>query len=421
MLRRVPLLVATLVGTMVLSIAHAAPKIGPDAVVVLDRWVRAVRTHVPGRVDDALVGVAASTYDDRQLLNEALDAFFSGMSHARAGTAIDDADRAAQLGTDAARAPGANAFLERAAMLHADAVIFAAQLPSPPPDPRDVGDDAPLVSAADGEYEGTVHPSWHWKFARDLLDRIEPRPAADPFVARWYHATIAYLFNGTRYGEAGPLLRSAAVLLPDNAAILFDRACLSETLGSRHVQSVLNDPRTRSTFAPPDGPPGHTPIVVPIGERQANADAERLFRRAIEVDGSLVEARVRLGRLLLLRGRNADAAAVLATAITKAREPAVAYLAHLFAARADERLGRLDAAAAHADAALALFPDAQSALMAKSHVALQGADIAGTLDPLRRLSPDERAQPPRDPWSEYYLGAGRGADALLSNLRSSLR
>jgi tetratricopeptide (TPR) repeat protein len=413
------LLVAAAALAMALSIAHAAPKIGPDDVVVLDRWVRAVRTHVPGRVDDALAGVAALTYDDRQHLNEALDAFFSGMSHARAGTAIDDADRAAQLGTEAARSPGANAFLERAAVLHADAVIFAARLPSPPPDSRD-DDGAQLVSAADGEYEGTMHPSWHWTFGRELLDRIAPRPAADPFVARWYHAMIAYLFSGARYGEAAPLLRSAAVLLPDNASILFDRACLSETLGSPQVQSVLNDPRARPVMPARDEPGRELTPVVPIGERQANADAEALFRHAIDADGSLVEARVRLGRLLLIRGRDAEAATMLATAIAAAREPTVAYLAHLFAARAATRLGRLDEADAHTDAALALFPGAQSAIIAKSYVALQRADAAGALDPINRLAQRDSRVPPRDPWSEYYLGAGRNSTALLSDLRSSI-
>jgi tetratricopeptide (TPR) repeat protein len=341
------------------------------------------------------------------------------MSHARAGTAIDDADRAAQLGTEAARSPGANAFLERAAVLHADAVIFAARLPSPPPDSRD-DDGAQLVSAADGEYEGTMHPSWHWTFGRELLDRIAPRPAADPFVARWYHAMIAYLFSGARYGEAAPLLRSAAVLLPDNASILFDRACLSETLGSPQVQSVLNDPRARPVSPARDEPGRELTPVVPIGERQANADAEALFRHAIDADGSLVEARVRLGRLLLIRGRDAEAATMLAQAVTTARDPAVAYLAHLLAARAATRLGRLDEADAHTDAALALFPGAQSALIAKSYVALQRADAAGALDPINRLAQRDSRVASRDPWSEYYLGAGRDSTALLSDLRSSI-
>jgi tetratricopeptide (TPR) repeat protein len=422
---RAPWLIVTAAIAGALSIvAAAAPKVDADDVAVLDRWVRAVRTHVPGRLDDALARVAALTYDDRQHLNKTLDAFFSGMSHAGAGTAIDDADRAAQRGTEAARAPGANAFLERAAMLHADAVIFAARLPAPPPDSRDVDDGAhaQLVSSSDGEYEGTLRPSWHEQFARDLLDRITPKPAADPFVGRWYHAMSAYLFSGTRYGEASPLLRHAAEILPDDARILFDRACLSETLGSPQVQSVLNDPRARPLTAARDVEPGvQLTLVVPIGERQANGDAEQLFRHALDVDGSIVEARVRLGRLLLLRGHDAEAATMLARAVAAADDPAVTYLAHLLAARADTRLGNLDKADAHADAALALFPGAQSALIAKSYVALQRADAAGALDPITRLAQGGSRVPPRDPWSEYYLGAGRDLTALLSDLWSSVR
>jgi tetratricopeptide (TPR) repeat protein len=416
---RAPRVIVTAAIAGALSIAAAAaPKLNADDDAVLERWARAVIAHVPGRVDEPLSIAAALTYDDRQRLDEALHPFFDAMIRGRIDTSSADDVLAAKLGADAARKPGANAFLERAAMLHADAVIFAARLPSPPADPRDVNGAPPLVSSSDGEYEGTMRPSWHWQFARDLLDRITPRPATDPFVSRWYHAMIAYLFSGTRYGEASPLLRRATEMLPNDARILFDRACLSETLGAPHIQAVLNDPRTQA--ADTQDTPRGTVRVAAVGERQANTDAEALFRRALAADGSLVEVRMRLGRLLLLRGRNTEAATMLAQAVSDGRDPAVAYLSHLLAARADEKLGKLDDATTHADAALALFPGAQSALMAKSHVALQRADAAGALDPINRLAQRDSRVPPRDPWSEYYLGAGRDSTALLSALWSSI-
>jgi tetratricopeptide (TPR) repeat protein len=406
---RVVLLIVATVGAFAAPIARAAaPKLDAKDVVVLERWTRAVGAHVPGHVDEPLSNVAALTYDDRRRLDDALGVFFDAMIRGRIDTSNGADTRASQLGMDAARAPGANAFLERAALLHADAIVFAARLSSPSFDPRDTGGDVPLVSASDGEYEGMSRPSWHGKFARELLDRIAPAPAADPFVGRWYHAMIAYLFSGTRYGEASPFLQRAATLLPNDARILFDRACLSEALGAPHIQAVVQDVQRSGTR------------LVAIGEREANGDAERLFRRALDIDGSLVEARMRLGRLLLIRGRDAEAAAELARAVAAARDPSVAYLAHLLAARADERLGRLDDATAHAEAALALFPGAQSALVAKSHVALQRADAAGALEPISRLARRDSRVPPRDPWSEYYLGAGRDSTALLSDLWSSI-
>jgi tetratricopeptide (TPR) repeat protein len=419
---RAPRVIVTAAIAGALSIAAAAaPKLNADDDAVLERWTRAVIAHAPGRVDESLSIAAALTYDDRQRLDEALHPFFDAMIRGRIDTSSADDVRAAKLGADAARKPGANAFLERAAMLHADAVIFAARLPSPRADPRDVNGDPPLVSSSDGEYDGTMRPSWHWQFARDLLDRITPRPATDPFVGRWYHAMIAYLFGGTRYGEASPLLRRATEMLPNDARILFDRACLSETLGAPHIQAVLNDPRAVAGTMP-DTPRGITRVAVAAGggERQANGEAEALFRRALAADGSLVEVRMRVGRLLLLRGRDAEASTMLAQAVAGARDPAVAYLSHLLATRADERLGKLDEATAHADAALALFPGAQSALIAKSHVALQRADAAGALDPINRLAQRDSRVPPRDPWSEYYLGAGRDSTALLSDLWSSI-
>jgi hypothetical protein len=92
----------------------------------------------------------------------------------------------------------------------------------------------------------------------------------------------------------------------------------------------------------------------------------------------------------------------------------VAYYANLFAARAAQMTGRIDAARAHAEAALAIAPGAQSALLARSQAALLGADVPGTLGPLEQLR--GRTTPVFDPWRDYPLGSGRDADSLLEQV-----
>lgn len=427
------LLILAVVALTTLGPSEAsAAKLGPEHVVALERWLSAIERHTPGRTDEALEGVAALTYEERHELNDALEMFFNALAGKAPATSNAAEERIARFGVDTARTEGVNPFLERAAVLHGDAVIFSANLPAAPFDARDTGSgDGQLVSASDGEYQGLVRPSWHSKFARDLLDRVQPRPSADPFVGRWYHAMAAYLMAFGRYGEAAPPLRRAAELLPDDPAILFDRACLAEAMGLPRSQQVLMDPRAQETNdANVQGPlPGRTgPLQSqrtvrsnPSSETSANAEAERLFRRVLTIDPARADARLRLGRLLIIRRRYAEADAELTRALATSRDRRTSYLAHLFAGRASARLGRFEAAATHIDAALALFPDAQSALLARSQLALQRADVTGALSPVDRLAHVNHDRPPVDPWLTYDAGPGRDASTLLADLWASMR
>ncbi|MCR4376197.1 MAG: hypothetical protein NUW22_15260, partial [Acidobacteria bacterium] len=93
------------------------------------------------------------------------------------------------------------------------------------------------------------------------------------------------------------------------------------------------------------------------------------------------------------------------------------FYAHLFAARAERGLGRLDNAASRIRQARDLFPDAQSALMAASHIAMLRADEAGADEPMRHLAllPYKRG-PEDDPWWMYETFTGRYADALIAGM-----
>ena len=145
-----------------------------------------------------------------------------------------------------------------------------------------------------------------------------------------------------------------------------------------------------------------------------NAEAERLYRRTLRADSTLVEAHVRLGRSLNERKRYEEAAAELALALAAKSEGPMAFYARLFAGRTAQALGKIEDALAHYKEAGALFPGAQSALLAQSQVALLGADTAGATEPIQRL--EQLAVPPatrEDPWWKYHLAAGRVSDMLL--------
>ncbi len=426
--RRFLIVIVSMLILSSLPSARAA-KLGPEHVKALEGWLSMIDQHTPGRSDDALKQVASLTYDQRGELNGALPMFFGALLGRATDSSNDSEARIVQLGVQASRTPGAARFIVRAATLHGDAVIFGPGLLSPPFDPRDVNpDDGQLVMSSDGEYQGLVRSGWQAKFARALLDRMPPDPSKNPLVAQWYHARAAYLIASRRYGEAAPDLRRATELFPNDAWILFDRACVAEATGLPRNAQVLMDPRAESTDdgrggnnGARGGPAGRGGRSSQFSDSAANAEAERLFRRVLEVDASRADARVRMARLLIVRRRYAEADTELMRALSATPPANIAYLAHLFATRANARLGRLDDAAAHVERALALFPDAQSALIARSQLALQRADVAGALAPIGRLaSPDVKSRP-ADPWMSYETGIGADqANALLARLWASV-
>ncbi len=394
----------------------------PPRVVAVQRWIAAVETHVPGLSDDALLWAQTASARERGDLNAGVSIFLSTLTGRGATASTPDARRLVELGRDKAMAPGPKAFLRRAAMLHSDAAL-AGVIAGAPPGVDPSGDPSGFPRARDGEYAGMVGADWNWPFARRLLEFWPPSPASDPFVVEWYHATTSALLWLGHYGEANPQLERASAVLPDVAIIAMDRGVYFEGLTLPRARLALEDPRTKQVLrgrGAPLGPGERTIVVTPPASRapehlKQEAEAERQFRRALALDPALVEARVRLARIQSNQGRPAEALRELTHALAAGPDRVTAFYAHLFAGRAARALGQLETAAGHTRAARVLFPRAQSALVADSHLALVRGDRAGAISPTRDLAgldPDARD----DPWWQYAMGPGRNARALLEAL-----
>ena len=214
------------------------------------------------------------------------------------------------------------------------------------------------------------------------------------------------------------------MVLPDDGPALFDAACYAEVLGLPMHQALIPGRDAAASRGGGGGAPTWTTPGSPLALRippaeRTNGDAERLYRRTLAVDPALVEARVRLARLLTLRQRHDEALAELNTALKGKPAASVAFYAHLFAGRAAEAVGKTDEARGHYRAALELFPDAQSALLASSRLALFESDVPAALAPIARLGP-RSAVFTADPWWQYPLCSGRDADELLRALWTSV-
>src|SRR5207247_8011220 len=110
-------------------------------------------------------------------------------------------------------------------------------------------------------------------------------------------------------------------------------------------------------------------------------------------------------------------------ALTSLPDDPLRYYGELFLGAEEEALGHFDAARDGFERAAALFPSAQSPLIALSELAKRRGDRAGALaaiDRLFKLPPaghDERD----DPWWSYHTAQARNADQLLDALRRPFR
>ncbi|HET7695169.1 MAG TPA: tetratricopeptide repeat protein [Vicinamibacterales bacterium] len=438
-MRRRAIALVTLAIAAVAPAPAAASDFPASGVAVLERWAGAVGSHTPGVLDQAADRIMAFTYHERQLLDDPLRTFLSILSGRRY-----DPDTELQRKVDAlARASlarlGYGGFLKRAVLLHSDVAVAResippSPLPSLPPVPAS---QSPLLStrrmtvSRDGEVLGQIESDWNWPFVRSLVGRIHDAAPADPFVGDWYHATLAFLFERRVYAEAAVHLANAAKLVPDDPRLLFDRAVYAEIQGMPTNQVLMRNVDTvairrwRESGRFPSSANAATRAAAGLDippKAEADAEAERLFRRALAVDPQYAEARLRLARVLIERRRHDEALVHARTALSGALAEDLAFLARLFAGRAEQALGRLREAANEIDEALRLYPQAQSALLAKSQVALLRGDVTGAIAPIGLLPRDpSSAIPSLDPWLDYRLATGREWQRLYRALYAAAR
>ena len=242
----------------------------------------------------------------------------------------------------------------------------------------------------------------------DVLDSLPAKPARDPIVGQWYRAIGAHFARERRFADAMVHFDRARGLVPEHPGVLYGEACLQETLGAPRIQNYV-----RVTTLP------NGLFIQGVSSPQTHyRRAESLLRKALAADPELVEASLRLGRVLTQLQRHDEALPHLRKAIASATDPAMTYYAHLFMGDATQALGQLDEARRQYENAIAIFPDSQAARLALGFVLRSLGDRAAAraaIDPA--LAPSPRS-PDDDPWWDYYDGDAGQVERLLAELRA---
>ncbi len=386
----------------------------------VQRWLEAAKRHQPGSNDEAARAIGAWPRVDLQAV--ASDVFalrdLLKRSYAESGRPLEskvavyrdhrftmgEIQQLLGLDDEEARQGDLNRILWAGVLLHSDVALVV------PPEDRLMFGGAMTLRLRDGQPDGFQYPvAAHWEIARDLAAALRPDPRQPP-VALWYRASAARLLASGGLPDATRQLERGRQLFPEDADLLFLSGCIHEA------------------YAAPDLQEAAASAVLPVGQtlalgsaRSHLAQAETEFTKALEKNGRLIEARLRLGRVLGLMGRHREAAGHLREVAATVGDSELVYYACMFLGEEERALGNRGAARDAYDRAAALYPRAQSPLFAQSSLAASLGDMteaSRAAEKIRRLPADERER--FDPWIGYYAAGGRDAATLWNNLLAAV-
>jgi len=281
--------------------------------------------------------------------------------------------------------------LRGSAMLHTDAALRVLEL-----HPK----DAELLER-------------HLSLARHMLHASSPLD--DPFVPRWYYSASLAFCDRSYVRVAETLLARGRTTVPGEPTILFASAMVAEIVAGGHF------------IAMPDGSGigFHSSVANDtarsVQERAALFnDAVRWLGQALERNDAMLMARLHLGRVETLLGREKDGLVQLERVLRETTDVATAYLAALFSGAAHERLRRPDAAEVAYRQAIARFPVGQAAYVALSELLQRSGKTDESREVLNRLL-DGTAGSPREPWWWYLSDPPGVANERLAELRREVR
>jgi tetratricopeptide (TPR) repeat protein len=372
-------------------------------------WTTAVRTHAAGTVDEPLRTVASWKREHIALVVRLV------VERVHRLLEVRDEGRDFVYTQEVAELTGT---LLRGLSLHTDIAI--AERNSQAPAGR-----SGAVILVDGQQTGVLQRSAHWPIARQIAAELSTRPAERPRVIEWYRATAALMQQWGDCDLLGPHLEGGQALFADDPVLALYQGTLRQTMGDPRLHEYVRKRGSAEGYgnaplASRNGPVPTAASRLPIRTRVELGIAERELRRALTLDPTLHEARVRLAHVLSVLGDHRQAAEVVRPALDAALPPFTEFYAAVILGRSVEQLGRFEEAGAAYARAATRFPGAQSAEIGRSRVELAQGRAADTLKILVDVvGPYSTEQP--DPWLDYLKRHDPDAGTLLRAWRTDLK
>lgn len=256
----------------------------------------------------------------------------------------------------------------------------------------------------------------HLRSARRLLWLLDGEPLDQSFRRDWYVAMAAFLHGTLRFDEWEAHLKDALLAFPDDGHLLLALGMEHEAQAAPVPRAHLFDQALRMKAS------GEVHVLredLPSVDK-ALLRAEESYRRALGRVPDLHEARLRLGRVLVVRGRPDDGLKELAAVLAGTADARLMYLAALIAGRVYEGRSQFPEASALYRTASSLYPTCQTAWLALSHMARSLGDQAEA-ERLVRRAIELRTGDCDDPRWIYDLGLAPQADTMFDRLRSRIR
>jgi hypothetical protein len=348
-------------------------------------WLAAAKAHVPGKADEPALAVAAwSDSGTRSTVERAIK------------------DKAAPD------------VLAKGLVLHTDIAIMERMS-------RDAGPTLGATSWVflDGKSVGLASRSIHWDIARRIASAlaarpspgvatsVEERPPGEKIARAWVRTVVALEHEWAELSLTRSPLGLGALLFPDDPVLALYEGTFHQAFADPRVQQFIFSERSGM-----------------FNVRSAGVElemAEAGFRRALAIDSTLVEARIRLAHVAGIRGRPEESVALAREALAGPLPPFLEFYAAMVLGRGEVAVGRAPEARAAFERAAARYPKAQSPRVALTHVALiDGRTADGVDTALQALGPRWREEI-MDPWDWYFRLHEPSAQAQLAALRASVQ
>jgi len=146
--------------------------------------------------------------------------------------------------------------------------------------------------------------------------------------------------------------------------------------------------------------------------------AEHFYQRALEMDPTLLEGRLRLGALLVETGSPSAAQIELRQVLSETKDARQIYLAYLFLGQIEEQAGRIDQAVGLYLRALAAWPQSQVARIALGNAQEKSGDVAAAHALIVSFFGRPMSGREQDPWSGYLAGQKDEGIRTLDEMRT---